>query len=182
MLARQWFPRADSQIFGGRAPSTWPVVVMIMLSLLCPERVSSAGSGGIRWRTMIYPLHRAAAMTSSSRQNPPGWDDGGGTACRWWSAVRRRRGKKASDAGPSPLVRGFGFSGQPRRLPSICAPRSGGIHRGSSAPLEPTVARFIGIDDGVGIHVLADGEASSMSAISCSLGGALVTTFRSASR
>ena len=137
------------------------VVLFLAIGLLLLLRVKAARPQWRKWRipvkTMARPASSAAAITSSSRIEPPGWM----TAVAPAAAAARSpsaKGKKASEATTEPLVReAFSRAALPAssRLPGGDAR---GIDAAHLAGADADRGAVLGIDDGVRLDVLGDGE------------------------
>ena len=114
-----------------------------------------------KWRmpvnTIARPASSAASITFWSFTEPPGWI----TAVAPASATASKpsgKGKKASDAAAEPTVRGLS---QPAILAASLALMRGDarrIHAAHLAGADAGGGAVLHIDDGVGLHMLADGE------------------------
>ena len=104
-------------------------------------------------KTMATPASSAAAMTSWSRIEPPGWM----TAVAPAAIIDSRpsaKGRKASDATAEPLRQRLG---KPSALAASSALMRGDAGRIDAAHLAGADAdrlAVLGVDDGVGLHVL----------------------------
>ena len=120
---------------------------------------------------MAMPCSSAAAITSSSRIEPPGWI----TAVAPASIAEINPSAKGKKAPTRPPSLGQRFR-QARRLCGIL-----GLARSDARGIDPAHLAgadahrrpVLGIDDGVGLHMLGDGEGKGRSASSAARGRAL---------
>ena len=108
-------------------------------------------------KTMARPFSSAASITSLSRSEPPGWM----TAVAPASAAARSpsaKGKKASEATTLPIGRAFLQPGQLARFGGADGGDARAVAAVHLARAHAHRGAVLGIDDGVRLHVLADGE------------------------
>ena len=103
------------------------------------------------------PASSAAAITSSSRIEPPGWITAVAPASTAWSRPSAN-GKKASEAQAEPFGQRLRQAGRLGRLRGADGGDAGGVAAVHLAGADAGGLAVLGEDDGVGLHVLGDGE------------------------
>ena len=103
------------------------------------------------------PAASAAAITSASRIEPPGWITAVAPAATEASSPSAK-GKNASEAATLPCVRGSQPCGGVPRFSARSAPNSDAAHLPGADAYRRLV---LGVDDGVGLHMLGHTEGEN---------------------
>ena len=108
-------------------------------------------------KTMASPRSSAAAMTSASRFDPPGWITGGG-AGGGGGQEPVRKGKEGVGRDHAALRARARLAGGGRCIGGLLRGDPRGIDAAHLARADADCGAVLGVDDGVRLHVLGDGE------------------------
>ena len=111
-------------------------------------------------KTMAMPCSSAAAITSSSRIEPPGWITAVAPASTAASSPSAK-GKKASEATDRAAGQRLGEAGGLRRVQRLARGDARGVDPAHLAGADADGRAVLGIDDGVGFHMLGDAEGET---------------------